>query len=215
MDQETQSHIFEPFFTTKAIGSGTGLGLSIIYGIVRQSEGHIWVESEPGRGTSFKIYLPCVSGPAEPAAQRGLPAPVDEPVSGTILVVEDERALGQATQSALQEIGYTVILAGSGEDAMKLARAHARPIDLLLTDVVLPAGINGVQLASQLRVLHPEIKVIYMSGYSDVLVNAGAEMGAGPIVLEKPFKSDLLRSTVRKALGRAVAVSGPDQRRSS
>lgn len=215
MDQETQSHIFEPFFTTKAIGSGTGLGLSIIYGIVRQSEGHIWVESEPGRGTSFKIYLPCVSGPAEPAAQRGLPAPVDEPVSGTILVVEDERALGQATQSALQEIGYTVILAGSGEDAMKLARAHARPIDLLLTDVVLPAGINGVQLASQLRVLHPEIKVIYMSGYSDVLVNAGAEMGTGPIVLEKPFKSDLLRSTVRKALGRAVAVSGPDQRRSS
>lgn len=214
MDEETRSHIFEPFFTTKAIGGGTGLGLSIIYGIVRQTGGHISVYSEPGRGTTFNIYLPRAFGPAEPAALEPRPLPIAEPASGTILVVEDERALGEATQAALQASGYTVLLAGSGEQAMDLARAHARPIDLLLTDVVLSAGMNGIELAAHLRVLHPEIQVIYMSGYSDVLVNTEVDGGAGLLLLAKPFKSDLLRTTVRKALGRAVALSGSDQIRS-
>ena len=208
MDEETRSHIFEPFFTTKQTGKGTGLGLSIIYGIVRQSGGHIWVYSEPGRGTTFKIYLPRVFAPAERVVQKAHLAPVAEPASGTILVVEDERALAEMTEAALQDSGYTVLLAASGEEAVRVARSHAGPIDLLLTDVILSAGMNGIELAAHLRALRPEIKVIYMSGYSDVLVKAQADVGAGAVLLEKPFNVDLLRTTVSKALGRAVGVSG-------
>jgi CheY-like chemotaxis protein len=206
MDESTRSRIFEPFFTTKAIGKGTGLGLSIIYGIVRQSGGHIWVYSELGQGTTFKIYLPRVFAPEEKAVPQARPAPVAEPASGTILVVEDEKALAEMTQAALRDSGYTVLLAGNGEQAVKEARAHAGPIDLLLTDVILSAGINGVGLAAHLRALRPEMRVIYMSGYSDVLVKAEADVGFGAVLLEKPFSVDVLRATVRKELSRAVSV---------
>ncbi len=206
MDEKARSHIFEPFFTTKEAGKGTGLGLSIIYGIVRQSGGHIWVYSEPGWGTTFKIYLPRVFAPAEKVAPEVHPVPLTEPASGTILVVEDERALAEMTQAVLQECGYTVLLACSGEEAVRVARAHAGPIELLLTDVILSAGINGIELAAHLRVLRPDIKVIYMSGYSDVLVKAEAGLGTGAVLLEKPFATDLLKNTVRVALGRGVAA---------
>ncbi|MGE5204650.1 MAG: PAS domain S-box protein [Chlamydiota bacterium] len=205
MDESTRSRIFEPFFTTKAIGKGTGLGLSIIYGIVRQSGGHIWVYSEPGQGTAFKIYLPRVFAPAEKAALPARAAPVSEPASGTILVVEDEKPLAEMTQAALRDSGYTVLLASNGEEAVNVARSHAGPIDLLLTDVVLSAGISGVELAAHLRVLRPEIKVIYMSGYSDVLVKAEADVGSGAVLLEKPFNVEALRATVKRELGRVVS----------
>ncbi len=206
MDESTRSRIFEPFFTTKAIGKGTGLGLSIIYGIVRQSGGHIWVYSEPGQGTTFKIYLPRVFAPEEKAALQAPPTPVTEAASGTILVVEDEKALAEMTRDALRDSGYTVLLAGNGEEAMRVARSHAGPIDLLLTDVVLSAGINGVGLAAHLRALRPEMKVIYMSGYSDVLVKAEADVGFGAVLLEKPFNVDVLRATVSKELRRTASI---------
>ncbi len=207
MNQETRAHIFEPFFTTKGMGEGTGLGLSIIYGIVRQSQGHIWAYSEPGRGSTFKIFLPLASGTPEKAPPETRPVSVADFPSRTILVVEDENALAEMTQAVLKDSGYTVLLAGSGEEAVKVARAHPGPIDLLLTDVILSAGLNGIELAAHLRVLRPEIKVVYMSGYSDVLVNAGADVGSNAALIEKPFTTDLLRTTVRKALGRAVSVS--------
>ncbi len=209
MDEETRSHVFEPFFTTKRAGKGTGLGLSIIYGIVRQSGGHIWVYSEPGRGTRFKIYLPSVEGAAtktRPESQQ--PVVVPETCPATILVVEDESALAEMTRSVLQDCGYTVLLAGSGEEALEVTRAHACAIDLLLTDVILSAGINGIELAKELRVLRPEMKVVYMSGYSDALVKARADVESGGVLLEKPFTTDLLRTTVRRALRRAMGAAG-------
>ncbi len=210
MDEETRSHIFEPFFTTKGAGRGTGLGLSIIYGIVRQSGGHIWVYSEPGRGTRFKIYLPSVEGVATKLAPEShQPVVVVPEVSpATILVVEDEIALAEMTRSVLQDCGYTVLLAGNGEEALKLAHGYTAAIDLLVTDVILSAGINGIELAKELRLLRPETKVLYMSGYSDALVKARADVESGGVLLEKPFTTDLLRTTVRRVLRRAIGAAG-------
>ena len=162
--------------------------------------------SEPGQGTAFKIYLPRVFAPAEKAALPARAAPPSEPASGTILVVEDEKPLAEMTQAALRDSGYTVLLAGNGEEAVSVARSHAGPIDLLLTDVVLSAGISGVELAADLRALRPEIKVIYMSGYSDVLVKAEADVGSGAVLLEKPFNVEALRATVKKELARVVST---------
>ncbi len=175
MGGETQSHIFEPFFTTKEQGKGTGLGLATVYGIVKQSGGYIWVYSEPGHGTTFKIYLPKV----EAAAESPLYVEQCEELprgSETILVVEDDASLREVTCEFLQSSGYIVISAGLPEEALRLAKCHNGPIDFLLTDVIMP-GMNGRELATRLSELRPGMKVLYVSGYADGVVRDGVHGG--------------------------------------
>jgi CheY-like chemotaxis protein len=198
MDEVTQSHIFEPFFTTKPEGKGTGLGLATVYGIVKQSEGFIWVYSEPGHGATFKVYLPRVDGPATPAlAER---TAVDS-LRGTesILVVEDQEALRRMIEEILEEQGYTVLAAADGRTALDLARAHAGPLQLLLTDVVMP-GMNGRELAERLGALRPGIRALFMSGYSDGSITDRGLLATGASLIQKPFSGDALKLAVRKAL---------------
>jgi len=164
MDAATQSHIFEPFFTTKDVGKGTGLGLSTVYGVVRQSKGHIWVYSEPGLGTTFKIYLPSTGEPIRSEK------PIDDtadPLHGTetILLVEDNEQVRELARTLLAEGGYTILVADSPDKAIEIARQYNGPIHLLLTDVIMPR-MNGPALAGKLAVLQPEMKVLYMSGYT-------------------------------------------------
>jgi PAS domain S-box-containing protein len=203
MNQATAARIFEPFFTTKGLGKGTGLGLSIIYGIVRQSKGDIQVESQPGRGTTFRIYLPRVGEqPGAPAAhEHALPS--TPPATETVLVVEDEAALAEMICSVLESSGYTVLSAGSGEEALALEHAHRGEIQLLLTDVILTAGMDGTVLADKLQALRPGIKVMFMSGYNDVMTASGGPMNDEIILLEKPFSTIALRNKVRGLLERA------------
>ena len=199
MDAATMSRIFEPFFTTKTLGHGTGLGLSIVYGIVKQSGGYIWVYSEVGRGTTFKIYFPRLESDAEIQQEmkgaRGT-------VSGTetILLVEDDEPLRKLTQTLLQENGYQVMESPDGGSALKLAEGHEGTIHLLLSDVIM-AQASGPELASKLRALRPGIKVLYMSGYTGDLIarHGGAEAGAA--LVEKPFTREALLIRVREVLG--------------
>jgi len=200
MDAQTLPRIFEPFFTTKEKGKGTGLGLSTAYGIVRQSGGTITVDSEPQRGTTFKVYLPRVEEPLDVVAE----APVEEPpapVAETVLLVEDEPALRSMIQEILEETAYTVLACATPEDAVGAARSHPGPIHLLLTDVVMP-HLGGRELALQLAALRPGLRVLYMSGYTDeVIVHHGID--AGMHFLQKPFTSDALLGRVRGLLGGA------------
>jgi PAS domain S-box-containing protein len=168
MDDATQSRIFEPFFTTKPQGEGTGLGLATVYGIVKQSGGFIWVYSEPGQGATFKIYLPRMD---QPARTGSLASPHAEAACGTgsILVVEDQESLRRMIQEILEHHGYTVLAAADGEAALELARRHTGPLDLLLSDVVMP-GMNGRELADRLGVLRPGIRALFMSGYSNLSI---------------------------------------------
>ncbi len=198
MDAETQRRIFEPFFTTKPVGQGTGLGLAMVYGIVKQSDGFIWVYSEPGLGTTFKIYLPRVDEFPEPVA----PAAAPELAAGgheSILLVEDNPALRQMIWQKLDALGYTVLRAGDGEEALALAGAHAGPIDLLLTDVVMPK-LGGSELAERMRALRPNVRVLFMSGYTDGAIAHHGVLQAGVALLEKPFGGAQLVQAVRSAL---------------
>jgi CheY-like chemotaxis protein len=194
MDEETRTRIFEPFFTTKALGKGTGLGLSTVYGIVKQSGGYIWVYSELGNGTVFKIYLPRVDEPAQQTRPEDL-APSIARGTETILLVEDEQAVRTLTRQILEQSGYTVLEVGDGAQALEIARQHNEPIHLLLTDVVMP-GMNGPTLAQSLSSIHPEAKVLYTSGYSG---NAGA-LPAGSNLLQKPFARAKLLGKLRELL---------------
>ncbi len=196
MDPQTQARIFEPFFTTKELGHGTGLGLSTVYGVVRQSGGHIWVYSEPGKGSTFKIYLPR-TGDAVPAAKQmtGLDASLRR--TETILLVEDENALRELACSLLADSGFHVLQAEHPDRAIEIARAHSGPIHLLLTDAVMP-GMNGRALAEHLTRLRPEMKVLLMSGYTgfahpDLL-------GPEVTVLQKPFTREALLGKLREIL---------------
>jgi two-component system, cell cycle sensor histidine kinase and response regulator CckA len=203
MNAETLSHVFEPFFTTKSLGKGTGLGLSIVYGIVRQSGGHIWAYSEPGKGTTFQICLPRVAN-EKTEAEIKVPSiranNAASAISETILVVEDEAALAEMTRSVLENSGYCVLLAGSAEEALKIAQKYEGEIHLVLTDVVLRGQMDGTELAKLLSGVRPQAKVVLMSGYSDVLVDrVGAIQPA--LLLEKPFTAVQLRAALRKALG--------------
>ena len=202
MDAETQSHIFEPFFTTKEVGQGTGLGLSTVYGVVRQSGGHIWVYSEPGQGTTFKIYLPRAGQMA--GLQQALPAPADA-LRGTetVLLVEDEDALRGLARSLLEASGYTVLEAGLPEAAMEIARQHSGPIHLMLSDMVMP-GMNGRGLASNLAAVRPEMKVVFMSGYSGFTHAALADSEIP--LLAKPFTRETLLRKMREALDSEVKI---------
>jgi len=200
MDEETRLHIFEPFFTTKGFGKGTGLGLSIIYGIVKQSGGHIWVQSEPGKGATFVICLPRAGEPSQPVVDENRFVPVRRNTTGTILLVEDEELLANMAREVLEDCGFRILQAASGEEALELATAYKGEINLLLTDVVLSTGIDGTFLAKSLRASRPEIKVIYMSGYNDVMITFDGKLAPGAILLEKPFTTTTLRSKVQEIL---------------
>jgi two-component system, cell cycle sensor histidine kinase and response regulator CckA len=203
MDAETTSHVFEPFFTTKAPDRGTGLGLSTVHGIVNQSEGSISVSSEPGEGTSFRLYLPRVAGP------RSVPVPVAPTTSSTrgaetILVVEDEDALRSLAARILGGLGYTVLTAATADEALKIFVESRNSIDLLLTDVVLTGVIQGSDLACALLGARPDLPVLYMSGYTrDAVANAGRP-DEGTNFLAKPFTPDQLGAKVREVLDRTL-----------
>jgi PAS domain S-box-containing protein len=206
MDAETQSHIFEPFFTTKG-QKGTGLGLSTVYGIIKQSGGYIWLYSEVGRGTTFKIYLPRVAAIGEAAAVQ--PAAVVEthrvePGTETILLVEDEANLRYLARQFLEKQGYKVIEAADGAVAMQIAVAHEGVIDLLLTDVIMP-GMNGRELAQRISEIRPNVKVLYMSGYTENMVGHNGMLDAGVRLLQKPFSLRNLKNKVREVLDARTA----------
>ena len=198
MTPEVMVHIFEPFFTTKEKGKGTGLGLATVYGIVKQSGGYIWVDSEPGKGTTVKIYLPRVEQPAEVLAS---PEPLTSPALGTetVLLVEDESSVRLLTYRILEEQGYKILQARNGEEAILVAERYKDPIHLLATDVVMP-GMSGPQLAEQLATLHRETKVLYLSGYTDDAIVYHGLLSSGPAFLQKPFTPKALAHKVREIL---------------
>jgi two-component system cell cycle sensor histidine kinase/response regulator CckA len=201
MDAELQSHIFEPFFTTK--GQGTGLGLATVYGVVKQSGGYISVESAPGKGSTFYVYLPRVA----PAAEKISPGPAHEQRTlehGTVLLVEDEQALRRLARRMLEEMGLTVLEAKDGFEAIKIADRPGAAIDLLLTDLVMP-GMNGWALAEKMAALHPQARVLYMSGYSDEVMAKQGISDAGIAVLRKPFTKEELE---RELSGVTVGSAG-------
>jgi len=199
MDSETLTHAFEPFFTTKEQGKGTGLGLATVYGIVRQSGGHVNVYSEPGRGSTFKVYLPQAEGNAEVAASVPLSVTATTGGSETILLAEDEEALRAMIQEILETAGYTVLGAARPDEVLTVARSHAGAVQLLLTDVVMP-GMSGRELATQLQAVQPGARVLYMSGYTNEAINHHDVLEAGAAFLQKPFTYDSLLRKVREAL---------------
>ncbi|MGB0035543.1 MAG: PAS domain S-box protein [Candidatus Acidiferrales bacterium] len=200
MEAATQAHIFEPFFTTKEKGKGTGLGLATVYGIVKQSGGYIWVYSEPGRGTSFKIYLPRIEEEQTQSGRDHRPDSHELPRgSETILLVEDEKGVRELTREYLQTSGYTVIEAENGTNALELAAQHKGEIQLLMTDVVMP-GISGRELADRISRMRPGIKILYMSGYTDQSVVHHGILETDAILLQKPFTLTTLASKLREIL---------------
>jgi CheY-like chemotaxis protein len=202
MSKKVQKDIFEPFFTTKEVGKGTGLGLSMVYGIVKQNGGHVWVESKPGQGACFTIYLPKV----ERTVASTIPARAEAPQRGTetLLVVEDEKSLRRGICELLSSLGYTVLAASSGEEALSIA-SEQEHIDLLLTDVVMPK-MSGRDLAQTLGSLRPELKIIYMSGYTDDAVLRSGIHERHTAFLQKPFGLSALARKVRGTLGQIDPV---------
>jgi two-component system cell cycle sensor histidine kinase/response regulator CckA len=196
MDAQTQSHIFEPFFTTKQLGKGTGLGLATVYGVVKQSGGYIWVYSEPGLGTTFKVYLPRVDEAIRESGTASAGAAVAQG-SETILLVEDEESLRTLTRTILEQNGYRVLEAGGGKEALEIARLHTGPIDLLLTDMVMP-GMNGHAVARNLALVHPETKVVYISGYAGFGQFGLPE--SDNVLISKPITRDTLLRKLREVL---------------
>ncbi len=210
MDAETRSHIFEPFFTTKEMGKGTGLGLATVFGIVKQSDGHIWVYSEPGHGTTFKLYLPRIEEaveevPMNQAVSRSLLG------SETVLLVEDEEAVRELVRESLQRNGYTVLQARDGAEAVEICEKRAGPIHVMVTDVVMP-GMSGRELASRLGPRHPEMKVLYVSGYTENAIVHHGVLDPGAAFLQKPFRPADLAHKVRELLdGLGQGVTGANR----
>jgi two-component system cell cycle sensor histidine kinase/response regulator CckA len=204
MDRETMSHLFEPFFTTKELGRGTGLGLSIVYGIVKHSDGYIWVYSEPGQGTSFKIYLPLPCAAVAPAV---LPAPV-ESVNGSehVLVVEDDPGFRSMVVGFLKGLGYTVLEAENGERALAMVAAQHTPVQVLLTDIVMPK-MSGRELADRLTSSLPTVKVLYTSGYTHDGVVQSRALREGEAFLQKPFALSELSRKLREIIGEGKAAA--------
>ena len=209
MGKDLIGHIFEPFFTTKGPGQGTGLGLATVYGIVKQSRGHISVYSELGLGTTFKIYLPLV--------EKSVTALTSEHVAllhkgeGTVLLVEDEAALRMLAAESLKRLGYSVLQAGNGLEALKIAEQHPGKIDIVVTDVVMPR-MGGPELVEKLRAQRAEIGVIFMSGYTETAVIENATVSSGAFLLNKPFSTELLARKIselqqRSAANKALAAS--------
>ncbi len=198
MAPDVKSHIFEPFFTTKAKGKGTGLGLSMVYGIVKQSGGHIWVRSESGRGATFTILLPRVEGAAEEIPQQQAAA---APARGseTILLVEDEEVVRGLARDILEMNGYTVLEAAHGHDAIAVSKRHRGPIHLMLTDVVMP-HMNGREVFERLVPFRPDLKVLYMSGYAESGIVHDGAIDPGTAFIPKPFTPEALSAKVREVL---------------
>jgi CheY-like chemotaxis protein len=198
MDNETLAHIFEPFFTTKELGKGTGLGLATVYGTVRQSGGHIWVYSEPGHGSTFKVYLPRTDQALTAVASSIQAAP---PRAGreTILVAEDEDVVREMIVSALERRGYRVIAARSGEEALEMLEQRRSEIGVLLTDVVMP-GIGGLELIEAGREQRPDLRAICTSGYTHLKLNH-RPIPDDVHFLEKPFTLARLHEVIREVLG--------------
>jgi signal transduction histidine kinase/ActR/RegA family two-component response regulator len=198
MDEETLSRIFEPFYTTKELGKGSGLGLATVYGIVKQSGGFIWVYSEPGQGATFKVYFPRVENPLT-TASADKPSLEIRQGTETVLLVENAEPLRALAKDFLKSSGYAVLEAENGKEALRIASAYGGPIQLLLTDVIMP-GMGGKQLAQQLTSLRPATKVLYMSGYpNDGIVQSGI-LATGLVFLEKPFTREILLRKVRQVL---------------
>jgi CheY-like chemotaxis protein len=198
MDAATLQRVFEPFFTTKGLGKGTGLGLSTVYGIIKQSGGDIWVYSEPGHGSTFKVYLPNVQegGDAMDDTSGHVKPP---PGTETLLVVEDEPQVRRLVREVLASSGYTVLEASSDVEAMRIAGNPETAIDLLLTDVVMP-GTSGSALASRIGITRPAIRVLYMSGYTDNALADHGVLASGIAFLQKPFTPDILLRKVWEVL---------------
>jgi two-component system, cell cycle sensor histidine kinase and response regulator CckA len=200
MDSATRQNIFEPFFTTKARGKGTGLGLATVYGMVKQSGGDIWVYSELGQGTTFKLYFPRVAEPASPGLieESALSRQLS---SETVMLVEDEAQVRDLTEKMLKQLGYSVLTASNGEEAMDASQAHAGQISLLVTDVVMP-NMSGKQVADALVSRRPDLKVLYLSGYTDNTVVHHGVLDSNVDFLAKPFSRDALARKIREVLSR-------------
>jgi PAS domain S-box-containing protein len=205
MDAATQARIFEPFFTTKSQGRGTGLGLATVYGVVKQSGGYVWVYSEVGHGTTFKVYLPMVQAPAETKAPEKI-ASGHESGTETILIVEDEQSVRELVSEYLSARGYQVLDAADGTQALEIAAAHKGKIQLLITDVVMPR-LSGRELAARLAATRPDLKVLYISGYTDDSVFRHGVLEGGMAFLQKPFNLKALASKIREILERVPANS--------
>jgi CheY-like chemotaxis protein len=202
MDEPAKAHLFEPFFTTKEQGRGTGLGLATVYGIVKQSGGFVWVYSEPGHGTTFKIYLPRVHEIPLAPLREGSP----EAFRGTetILLAEDSAGVRAVAREVLQRNGYAVIQASDGRAALELAATHSGTIHLLVTDVIMPE-MSGRQLADRLRDERPELQVLFVSGYTDDAIIRHGILEPGIAFLQKPFTPEALARKVRAVLDERVA----------
>ena len=209
IDAETLAHIFEPFFTTKELGKGTGLGLATVYGVVKQSEGYVWVDSEPGKGASFQIFLPRVE--EEQTAQLPIRAQDGQGAgaSQTILLVEDSEPLRKLTRSFLESHGFDVLVAQNGEEAVEVEARSSKKIHLLVTDVVMP-GINGRVLAERLHLKQREMKVLYISGYTDSFIAIHGVLERGMTLLNKPYTEDELVQKVRETLRRRAGESNDE-----
>jgi CheY-like chemotaxis protein len=198
MDAETQSHIFDPFFTTKEVGKGTGLGLSTVYGIVKQSGGTTWVYSEPGEGTTFKIYLPRTDATAETEASV-IAVPLNSVGTETILLVEDEPMVRELAKEVLEEYGYQVMTAANGRAGLQVCQDFPDKIDLIVTDVVMPQ-MSGRELAEKARSLRPNTQVLYMSGFTDDAIVRHGVIADDFCFIQKPFSPDALAKKVREIL---------------
>jgi two-component system cell cycle sensor histidine kinase/response regulator CckA len=203
LDPDSKAHLFEPFFTTKEMGKGTGLGLSTVYGIIKQSGGLIWVYSEPGKGTTFKIYLPRLEGAAL-ATEGARALASSDRGSETILLVEDEDLVRQVARRILERYGYTVLAAASGQEALALSREHAGPIHLMLTDVVMP-GMSGQEIREDLQPQRPEMEVLFMSGHTENAIVHHGVLDEGTAFIQKPFKHEVLAHKVREILDNRAA----------
>jgi CheY-like chemotaxis protein len=199
IDAETKAHLFEPFFTTKPIGKGTGLGLSTAYGIVKQSGGTIEVDSVPGEGTTFRVYLPMVDQPVSPRIPRKASNPVTTG-SETVLLAEDQASIRSTLREFLESKSYKVLEAQNGGEALDLARHHPGPVDVLVTDVIMPQ-IRGLDLAKRVTELRPDICVIFMSGYSeDALLDNRLLSEGNTTLIQKPFDPGDLALKIRELL---------------
>jgi PAS domain S-box-containing protein len=205
MDEETQRRMFEPFFTTKPPGKGTGLGLSMVWGIVKQSGGHLWVQSELGKGTTFTLLLPRVEEPAAVGESRPRRA-ITLHGSETILLVEDQPQLRELTSHILTGYGYRVLEAANGTEALRIVEQDGTAIDLVVTDIVMP-GMTGIELGKRIRNLRPEFKLLYMSGYTDDVILQQGEFEAGAAYIEKPYTPEGLATKIRQVLGVSAAGS--------